>query len=240
MRALLVLAVIIMMITRSFAADADSPEPESLRDTNSLITAAIRCEGIASVTTSEDAKYAALCRASAYLFQLSEPEGAKDASDNAKKGMDLADEARKLRPFRVEAPYRYALCLGIYLRENKLSGLTRVSDLIAAGDRAVALDETYDRGGPHRLLARLYAEAPRFVSVGDRDKARAHLKRLMEIAGEDEENKLTAVIVYMNIAQKDDARLALKKVNPDRVPEGPERADLIKQKRDLERELADD
>ena len=58
---------------------------------------------------------------------------------------------------------------------------------------AIALDETFERGGPHRLLGRLHAVAPRVPLVTgwvSRDEALEHLERAVEIAPEDLANRL--------------------------------------------------
>lgn len=104
----------------------------------------------------------------------------------------------------------------MWLRDNKLRGIAWVSDLVAAGERAAAIDGRHDRGGPHRLLAILYAEAPRIFGPGDRGKARRHLAELLAIAGDDSENQLAAARVYLALGEKAEARAWLAKVDPDR------------------------
>jgi hypothetical protein len=227
-----------LVLASAALARADSCEPEELREPRAVQAALARSEEVARVATETATRYAALCRGSAYAFLLALPEGER-SSDLAKKGYELADKARALCPGRVEAHYRYALALGIYLRENRLSGITRVSDLIAAAKRAVEIDERYDRGGPHRLLARLYSEAPRVVGPGDHDLAREHLARLLAIAGDDEENKLTAVRVHHEMGDDEKARAFLRTVNPARAPEGPRRLELESEKSSLVKTLCE-
>lgn len=58
---------------------------------------------------------------------------------------------------------------------------------------AIELDETYERAGPHRLVGRLHAVAPRvpfFTGWIDRDLALRHLERAVELAPEDLYNRL--------------------------------------------------
>lgn len=195
-----------------------------------------KCEEVARVSTSVEVRFAALCRGATWAYRLAEPQGDR-SSEHARHGMELAERARKMMPGRVEGHYKYAICLGLYLRENTLSGFTRVDDLITAAKRAVELDETYDRGGPHRLLALLYAEAPRFVGPGDRDLARKHLARLIAVAGEDEENKLAAVKVHMEIGEKERARELLKAADPERGRDERRRRELREEHGKLRKEL---
>ena len=149
-------------------------------------------------------------RSALQFKQITERES---SGDLARRGFELAGRARLLAPGRVEAHYRYAVCLGIYLRENRLSGIARVGDLMSAARRAAELDGSYDRGGPHRLLARIYAEAPRLVGPGDHDLARTHLARLLELAGQDDENRLTAVSVHLSLGDEERARELLAKLD---------------------------
>jgi tetratricopeptide (TPR) repeat protein len=58
---------------------------------------------------------------------------------------------------------------------------------------AIELDETYERGGPHRLVGRLHALAPRvplFTGWVSRDEALRHLERAAAIAPGDFVNRL--------------------------------------------------
>ena len=58
---------------------------------------------------------------------------------------------------------------------------------------AIALDETFERGGPHRLLGRLHAVAPRvplFTGWVSHDEALRQLERAIEIAPADLANRL--------------------------------------------------
>jgi hypothetical protein len=217
----------------------DSCEPESIREPRAVEAALARCEAVARVATSVPNRYAALCRGAAYALRLAEPEGER-SSEFAERGVDLAARARTLQPNRVEGHYHYACCLGIYIRENKVSGFRKLDDVIAAANRAIECDERYDRGGPHRLLALLYSEAPRFVGPGDRDLARKHLARLLSVAGDDEENKLAAARIHREIGEDDEARAVLRTVDPNRVPEGPSRQELRTEKQKLQKELSDD
>lgn len=60
-------------------------------------------------------------------------------------------------------------------------------------ETALALDETYERAGPRRVLGRLHALAPAipfFTGWIDRDEAIAHLERAVELAPEEPLNRL--------------------------------------------------
>ena len=58
---------------------------------------------------------------------------------------------------------------------------------------AIALDETFEDGGPHRVLGRLHAVAPRvplFTGWVSQEEGVRHLERAVEIAGADANNRL--------------------------------------------------
>lgn len=213
------------------AGPSCEPEPTCV-GREALSQALEDCASLARTTSDRPTTYAALCRGAAYAFLLAEPPG-PDSGPLAQRGYELAARARELEPERVEGHYRYATCLGLYLREHPLSGLTRVADLLGEARRAADLDGAYDRGGPHRLLARIYAEAPRLVGPGDHDLARAHLARLLELAGDDPENQLTAVCVHLELGDDERARRALAAIDPAGLPE-PLRRERARLARELE------
>src|SRR5262245_874751 len=127
--------MLIVLSAAMTVANGDSAEPDNaIRDPRQVEAALSKCEEIAKITTSAEVRYAALRRGSCYAFRIAEPTGDR-SSDLARRGLELAERARKIAPERVEGHYRFALCLGIYLRENTLSGLTRVDDLIEAAKR---------------------------------------------------------------------------------------------------------
>lgn len=200
------------------ASAQESCEPTLLSARDELTRALEASETIARVATDGHTVYAALCRGAGYAFLLAEP-ASPSSGELARRGLELAARGRALAPGRVEAHYRYATCLGLYLREHPLAGITRVSELLSAARRAADLDGSYDRGGPHRLLARIYAEAPRLIGPGDHDLARAHLARLLEVAGQDPENRLTAVCVHLAMGDEDEARRRLTAIDPGGLSE---------------------
>jgi hypothetical protein len=198
-------------------AHAQSCEPEDVHEKHALEGAIAQADQVASIATSAGVRYAAWCRSAAYSFRLAQQLKGDAASDWAEHGMRAADHARKQEPNRVEAHYRYTLCLSVYLREHTLEALTRVDELVDSAKRAVALDETYDGAGPHVVLALIYSQAPRLIGPGDHDLAREHMKRFLALAGDDEGNKVAAAKVHHELGEDDQARAVLRKVDLKRV-----------------------
>ena len=76
------------------------------------------------------------------------------------------------------------------LDAERLPTLSLVPVLRDEGELAAKLDETFEHGGPRRLLGLLYSDAPSIGSVGDEELAETNLRRLLEIAGDWPENHL--------------------------------------------------
>lgn len=96
--------------------------------------------------------------------------------------------ARKLR--MVEAHYYLGMNLGQLARTKTLGALKIVDEMEEEFKSARALNEHFDYTGPDRNLGLLYLEAPRFASIGDRNKARQHLLKSIELSPEYPENRL--------------------------------------------------
>jgi tetratricopeptide (TPR) repeat protein len=95
-------------------------------------------------------------------------------------------------PNRTEGHYWLALNLcgwaeaGGYMMGRRL--LPRIVEEL---QRALALDETYDQAGAHRVLGRIYFEAPGWpMSVGDLTKSLHHLQAAVRLAPDNSTNHL--------------------------------------------------
>lgn len=76
-------------------------------------------------------------------------------------------------------------------------------------EAAIALDETYEDAGGHRLLGRLHAVAPKiifFTGWVDRDKALEHLRRAWELAPDEPYNGLYLAEAILEHEPDDRAR----------------------------------
>lgn len=91
------------------------------------------------------------------------------------------------------APARYylALNLGQLARTKKLAALKLVDQMEQELKKAARLDPKFDYAGADRSLGLLYAEAPSWpASVGDKSKARHHLRQAVDLAPDYPENRL--------------------------------------------------
>ena len=101
-----------------------------------------------------------------------------------RQGQSYAETLIREEPNRVEGHYWLALNLcGQADVGSKLLGRKLLPRILEELKRALALDETYDQAGAHRVLGRIYYEAPGWpLSVGDMQKSLEHLKAAVRLA----------------------------------------------------------
>ena len=100
------------------------------------------------------------------------------------QGQSYAETLIREEPNRVEGHYWLALNLcGQADVGSKLLGHRLLPLILEELRRAVALDGAYDQAGAHRVLGRIYYEAPGWpLSVGDLQKSRQHLQAAVRLA----------------------------------------------------------
>jgi tetratricopeptide (TPR) repeat protein len=109
-----------------------------------------------------------------------------------RKGQSYAETLIREEPSRVEGHYWLAMnrC-GQADVGSKFLGLKLLPRILEGLQRAIALDETYDQAGAHRVLGRIYYEAPgRPLSVGDLAKSLQHLQAAVRLAPAASTNRL--------------------------------------------------
>lgn len=125
-------------------------------------------------------------RLSRVLFYVSEVES--DAQEQLRwivKGEEIAEAVLSERPERVEGYYYAALLKGRRAQLSRIGfGAIKLAEtVLALGKSAARIDESYEDGGPLRLLAMLYAKAPPWpTSIGDIDLALETAARAVEIS----------------------------------------------------------
>jgi tetratricopeptide (TPR) repeat protein len=108
------------------------------------------------------------------------------------KGRIYAETLIHEAPNRVEGHYWLALNLcgwadaGGYMMARRL-----LPQIVEELKKAAALDGAYNQAGPHRVLGRIYYEAPDWpMSVGDISKSLKHLQTAVRLAPENSTNHL--------------------------------------------------
>jgi tetratricopeptide (TPR) repeat protein len=133
------------------------------------------------------------------------PENSERA-EFATNGIAAAQRAIAFSPNSAAAHYYLGMNIG-QLADTKrnLSGLHMVKDIEREFLATHALDEHFDYAGADRNLGLLYEDAPSFISIGSRTKARRHLERALELAPEFPDNHLNLLEAYLKWDYRNEA-----------------------------------
>ncbi len=128
-------------------------------------------------------------------------------------GQQQAETLLQEWPERVEGHYWLGLNLAGLADVNRLRGRRLLPQIMAALERAAAIDPSYDQAGAWRVLGRIYYEAPgRPFSVGDLDKALQLLQRAVQLAPANSTNHLYLAEALLKAGRTQEAREELKQV----------------------------
>jgi tetratricopeptide (TPR) repeat protein len=130
------------------------------------------------------------------------------------QGQSYAETLVREEPNRVEGHYWLALNLcGQAEVGSKLLGRRLLPRILDELQRAIALDATYDRAGAHRVIGRIYYEAPGWpLSVGDLAKSRQHLREAVRLAPATSTNHLYLAQTLLRLQEPGLARQELAQV----------------------------
>jgi len=145
-------------------------------------------------------------------FDLAEPAANNATKANfAEQGIAACRQAIAINSNLAPAHYYLGMNIGqVADTKRNLAGLKMVKEMEREFNIARQLDEHFDFAGPDRNLGLLYFEAPSFVSIGSRTKARQHLKRAVELAPEFPENRLNLIEPLLKWGNHTEARAELK------------------------------
>jgi len=153
----------------------------------------------------------------------------------AKRGLDHAERAAKMKPGLVEGHYYKMVCLGRYL-DLIVPDAILVADLRTEGELVARLDERYECAGAHRFLAIFYYQCPETgpYGYGDLEKAESHFQRALELFPDCPENRTAYAEYQINkMENPEGARESLEIVlkTADTHPGlSPEQRDAFKKK----------
>lgn len=129
----------------------------------------------------QDAQAAFLaCRACFWLadWRSDHASSLPKSSVYARKGVAFGEWGRKIAPQRADLHYYCALNMGLVLKYAGIGALFSLDETVALLETARSLDESYDQGGPLRVLGKIYLKAPAWpTGIGDLDKALQYLKQ---------------------------------------------------------------
>lgn len=133
-----------------------------------------------------------LARLARTCFILGDLAPKKRREDYYRKGQMYADLLIREDPDRTEGHYWLALNLcGQADAGGYMVGRRLLPQIIEELERSLALSETYDQAGAHRVLGRIYFQAPAWpLSVGDLQKSLHHLQAAVRLAPDNSTNHL--------------------------------------------------
>jgi tetratricopeptide (TPR) repeat protein len=133
-------------------------------------------------------------------------ENNSERAQAAQEGIQVCRRAIQLAPQSAAAHYYLGLNLGQWARVKRLGALGAIEEMEQALQTALTLDPKFDYAGAHRSLGLLYRDAPGWpLSVGKRDKARAHLLKAVELSPEYPDNQLNLVEAYLKWGDRSSA-----------------------------------
>jgi tetratricopeptide (TPR) repeat protein len=155
-----------------------------------------------------------LARLSQVCFILGELADNSQRQAYYEKGETYADRLLQVQPQGVAGHYWKAMNLcGQAEVGGRLKGMKCLPRIMEELKRAVALDPAYDQAGPHRVLGRIYYEAPRRpLSVGDLQQSREHLTAAVRLAPECSTNHLYLAETLLRLNEPGKARQELQQV----------------------------
>jgi len=130
------------------------------------------------------------------------------------KGRNYAEQLLREQPDRVESHYWLALNLaGLANTGGKTEGYKLLPRIMEGLQRSLLLDPAYDQAGGHRVLGRIYYEAPGWpLSVGNLEKSLQHLRQATALAPDNSTNHLYLAETLTRLDQEAEAKRELEKV----------------------------
>lgn len=133
-----------------------------------------------------------LARLARTSFILGDLAAKQQREDYYRKGQMYAERLIHEDPNRTEGHYWLALNLcGQADACGYMVGRRLLPQIVEELERSLALSENYDQAGAHRVLGRIYFQAPAWpMSVGDMQKSLHHLQTAVKLAPENSTNHL--------------------------------------------------
>ena len=219
MRRLNFLAMMLLLLSTAFAqaAEADKmAQADSLMQSPTLdFQQAARALGLyEEQLASAGANPASLVRLARTAFVVGDLAPKDQRASYYEKGLAYAERLLKEQPRGVAGHYWKALNLsGLADVGSQIQGFKLLPKIMEELKRVLVLDETYDQAGAHRVLGRIYFEAPSWpISVGDKKKSLQHLETAVRLAPNHSTNHLYLAETLLAQGKKDQARPELEKV----------------------------
>ena len=129
----------------------------------------------------------------------------------AEQGIAACRQSVSLNPKSAPAHCYLGMTIGrLADTRRNLTALKMVKEVEREFNTARELDEHFSYAAPDRNLGLLYFEAPAFISIGSRSKARQHFQRAVELAPDYPENRLFLIEALLKWGDDNNARTEFK------------------------------
>jgi tetratricopeptide (TPR) repeat protein len=129
--------------------------------------------------------------ARANVWLATHEERSEDRLRAARLAVQAAQWCERIEPDSPVCAYWLGAGLGLQARERRTTALDALPRIMNAFERAAMLEPSYERGGPDRALALVYARAPGWpTGPGDPDLALLHARKAVALQPEYPPNHL--------------------------------------------------
>jgi tetratricopeptide (TPR) repeat protein len=193
-----------------------------------------------ALATAAGPRISILAHLSQTCFVLGQMAPSQQSLGYYQQGQSYAETLIREAPGRVEGHYWLAMNLcGQADVGGKLLGHRLLPRILEELERSITLDAAYDQAGAHRVLGRIYYEAPGWpLSVGDLQKSLQNLQAAVRLAPNTSTNHLylaeTLIRLKDNPAAEQELRLVLKSTRGAVKPQ-----DLEEDRREAKRLLGE-
>lgn len=191
------------------AQHAFNREPRSL---NSVLQAyELMTEAAGGSRRSDSSSYQRMILASRYANWLSYySTDSQDKIRYAKQAVAFSNTAVILNGREAAGYYYRAMATGLYAQQQPLQSMDAMQKIQQDAFTAVKLDETYDMGGPHRILGGLYLRAPGPpTGVGSLQRALKHLRISYSLGKDQPDNNLLLAEALIRVDNEAEAKALL-------------------------------
>ena len=136
--------------------------------------------------------------------------------DDPQRAIEYCNTAILEDPSRVDAYHYRAIAIGRRAEQNSAYGIDAMNEIEVDCRRAIEIDETFDHGGPHRVLGALYLKAPGPpTGIGSPRRALRHLERARAIAPANADNLIWLSRVYVELGRSEESIVLLARALRD-------------------------
>ena len=145
---------------------------------------------------------------------LGELVEAEQRLDYYEKGRYYAELLIRESPAWADGYYWQAINLcGVAEVGGAGRALRLLPEIVETMEKVASIDPTMDQGGPHRVLGRIYCEAPAWpISVGDINKSLYHLTLAVQISPNNTTNHLYLAETLLRLGKERQAQAELHQV----------------------------